>query len=361
MSILAKLTLLVPTYERKSYALRQMAYWSGRGSRILVLDGSAQGLSESELTSFGSNIDYRHLPIPYLERLSLGADLVQSEFAALLCDDEFYLPSGLEHCLAELEANSMLVACIGRCLFFQPGRQSNIASHRVYEQMAGYSVEQSQPEDRVAYHLEAYTPSTVYAVQRAPVWKSTLKLWAESASKSSCTYSGEIQFEIVTSFRGQSKVIPVLSWLRSGENQPISDSNWNRKLEFDEWLADERYRSEVGEFYGTTEAHLAALGHDLNLCRRAVRTGVDAYLKFAHQQRVQDRPSLVGRVKGWLPQSLKDRLRGALRPAPLQTSLSQEAFSLAAEGVSVNAEELAAIEAELQRFHARLASGANLA
>ena len=108
---LAKLTLVVPTYNRHSYALRNMFYWSGRSVTVHVLDGSPTPISLPELSGLAQNIHYHHLPVSIFDRLRIATELISTDYCALMGDDEFFIPSALESCIAELDLYSDLVSC----------------------------------------------------------------------------------------------------------------------------------------------------------------------------------------------------------------------------------------------------------
>ena len=59
-SELSKLTLVMATYGRQSYALRNMRYWSNSDVVLLVLDASPRAIENNLLKDFGKNILYVH-------------------------------------------------------------------------------------------------------------------------------------------------------------------------------------------------------------------------------------------------------------------------------------------------------------
>src|SRR5687767_8352489 len=151
MSLLSKLTLVMLTYRRPRYAIRNMRYWSKRDAVLHVLDGSDEAIAADELRDLGPNIHYHHLPVSLFDRLGAGSKLISTSYAALLGDDELYLPDGLEACIRELDADVSLVSCMGRSLGFRP-IPSEILGYPAYTEMAGYAVLQDDPIDRLIYH-----------------------------------------------------------------------------------------------------------------------------------------------------------------------------------------------------------------
>ena len=111
MPDLSDLTIIIISYKRRNYALRSLKYWSGKGVRVHLLDGSAESIPENLLQGLEENITYHHLYKSLFERLRIGPELVETEYSILLGDDEFFLPSALQACIDELEADRSLVAC----------------------------------------------------------------------------------------------------------------------------------------------------------------------------------------------------------------------------------------------------------
>ena len=101
MACTDELTLIIPTYERQELVLMAMAYWHKQDVELHVIDGSAEPIASSMLP-VSEKIHYHHLPVSLFDRLSYATELVQTPYCSLISDDEFFLPSGLNACIAEL-------------------------------------------------------------------------------------------------------------------------------------------------------------------------------------------------------------------------------------------------------------------
>jgi len=158
--ILQRLTLVIPTYERQDFVLRLMNYWLDKGPHLIILDGSAKPIEPARLDIFGSHIQYLHRPVGMYQRLLEALDLVQTEFAVLAGDDEFYVPSAVAACIKELDEDDGLVACCGRALGFSPKNQRVFGSPK-YPRLEGYAVDAEGAEERITQHMIDYVPSLV--------------------------------------------------------------------------------------------------------------------------------------------------------------------------------------------------------
>lgn len=242
---LSDLTLVVPTYNRQDYALRQMTYWDESSVTLHILDGTNRPIPKDHLQGFNKNIHYHHIPKSYEERLKQSLEFIDTPYVALLCDDEFYIPSALEHCIDTLKKNNELVACIGRCLGFSDG-----LGIPMYPLMKGYTCVWSTPDERMIHHMNPYVQSIQYAVHHTPIWKQSINVL--SAHHYSSPDIPELLFELATCYQGKSVVIDELMWLRNMENNPIETKGWNRSLQIDTWCNDPRYADEVGLLFNST-------------------------------------------------------------------------------------------------------------
>ncbi len=116
-NILKNLTIVIPSYNRQSYLIRTIKYWSDKKVKIIILDGSKNSLKKKiKITS--KNITYIHNPVGLYSRLLSSSKKVKTKYVMLGCDDEFYIPSALEKCLRYLSLKKDYGCCTGRALGF---------------------------------------------------------------------------------------------------------------------------------------------------------------------------------------------------------------------------------------------------
>lgn len=94
--LLSKLTVVIPSYGRHPYLLRQAAYWRQSGVTVIALDGSIKPLSidQQKIINAEKNFSYIHMPNGICERLNYAAKLIITPYAVLLGDDDFLLKGG---------------------------------------------------------------------------------------------------------------------------------------------------------------------------------------------------------------------------------------------------------------------------
>jgi len=357
--LLYKLTIVILTFNRPQYMLRSMKYWSGKGPIVHVLDGSVESISSKDLANMESNIRYHHMPVSYNERFVYAQNLSKSEYTTFIPDDEFLIPSALNSCISELDNNVSLVSCIGRCILFNHDKGSlRLRVRSVYEKMANYSVQHNNPDDRVLYHMKHYVPSMVYSVMRTNIWKHVLSCVTSKTYK--VTSLEELQFEIASSYLGKSKVLPILMWLRSGENKGIGNDVtfksindwWSDSLNdnFREQMLDELTHKILANQDKTNISHvkkIIAKSFEMFIDRPKRQLPIKSIVIFQ-----------VARLLSMLPRVIKDILK---RPAHTTYYNLNDFYDidltikqLEMEEVSVNLDELKDIESTVVDFHNNL-------
>lgn len=247
MSLLSMLTLVIPTYERAAFVLRNLSYWSGQKCEVIVMDGSAHSLSVDDRAGLASNIRYLHRPISLNARLSMACDLITTRYAAMLCDDDYFSAEGLALAIAELEADPKLASCGGNCASFvwKTGEQ-RVSTRTHYPEQAHFNLNAEDAQLRIEQHFRHYTPAAVYAVHRTDGFRLAMQA---AGHVNRCIYSAELAFEFVTAWRGKMKMINTCYWLRSMENDPINVEGSSRGFRLHQWLEDPTYSAEVAAWF----------------------------------------------------------------------------------------------------------------
>ena len=367
MSPLSELTIIIPTYNRQRYALRNMILWSGTEATIHVLDGSAVALNENQLSKFSSNIHYHHLPVSFWMRLAKIDGLVDTEYVVLLGDDDCIIPSAVESCVVELKQNFELIACSGwgidKCLTPDLIVSSAVLRNNIINYLAGVTGEVflEDPIDRMVFHMNPYHPFIIYAVCRSNAWLKTMKLLSDQQFSSGVV--SELQFELAMSFYGKSKVINELLFLRSAEN-PSSTIGF--ELEVHDWYMDDRYSNEVDEFLNITANDLAEGSKlEFDVIRKGLKVACNAYMEFCDKNYTESNQSLsnkktlsflastrflkksIKKIISSLPELLINILPVSLRFRPYLDIAQQLQLS----GLSVDFNQLKTILIEVKKTH----------
>lgn len=249
---LRDLTIVVATFERPKFILRQIKYLSNLNTRVIITDGSKTPLSSDLLSIIEKmpHIEYVHNERSYVERISSIANEIYTPFAMCLADDDLYLQTGLFSAIKKLEEDLSAVACMGQSLGLD--RAFNRAYLFKYgTNLRNYEVSEKSAEQRLWSGFSGYRSATPYAVFRTDAFS---KVWS-ARENLTCLEAVEYENAIRTYIEGKLVTTESIYWLRSFETEPVPSiidgsratdfSTWFEGLEFSEerFFFEERLKS----------------------------------------------------------------------------------------------------------------------
>jgi len=230
--LLNKLTILILSYNRQKFAIRNMKYWSGTNVSVILIDGSQKKIDKDILSKFHKNIIYIHSPKDYVKRIKSFLYKIKTKYVILGCDDEFYIPSALNSCLKNLIKDRELSACGGFVWGFE-FKNKLMLGFNAYPSLKKIFLSESDPNIRLQKHFSNYTTIHYYSVCRTDLFKIAIKeVFKKNSPVYDCYAMSEILLEFLICYSGKSKVIPELMTLRSGENIGINSLNPDEKVGF---------------------------------------------------------------------------------------------------------------------------------
>ncbi|MBU78990.1 MAG: hypothetical protein CMD29_02555 [Flavobacteriales bacterium] len=240
--ILKKLTIVIPSYNRQNYILRQIKFWKNKLVKVIILDGSLNPLDIFK-NEIPPNIYYIHDNSTIENRLKIAESMIKTSYSVLLSDDEFFIPSVLENCVLELEKNKEYSVCKGTAIAFD-FLFNKVNGYPIYTKLENYIVDQSKKEDRLNFHLGNYAMAVLWGVTRTNVFLKMLRAISKGPYASAAV--AEMTCSIIGAWEGKIKVINELMWLRSFENDAIWWSFGN--LQFHYWSEMPQFRNEFKRF-----------------------------------------------------------------------------------------------------------------
>ena len=375
-SELSKLTLVMPTYGRQNHVIRNIAYWSNTGVILLVLDASPIPIENEILKSFGENIIYIHDTNNYNERLVNSFSKINSKYAQLICDDEFYPISAVISCIKDLEKNDDIISCMGVCLGFEIDKKhKKILSKRTYLRLIenyNYTMN-SDPIVRLKKYIVNYEPFLMYSMIRTEIWKKAFELPFKfmktqknknQVEKFNFFASDEIQINMYLAFVGRSKIIRELYWLRSfGEHMPIRDLHSKfpePQLTFEDWWSSnkerEQYLNILEESFRETKIKINISYKEIALkcCEFFIKSGGGNFLKHQlnyHKDKKNFTSLTFFYLKRLIPSFLKDYLKSLSIWKSRKVQFKNDIIFLKNEGIKVDVTELNKIQKIIENFH----------
>jgi glycosyltransferase domain-containing protein len=243
---LSELTIVMPTFERPFFLLRQIKYLATWKTRIIIVDGSEKSPTPAVLEMLKSlpHIEYRHIRGSYVERISGVANEISTPFAMCLADDDLYLQMGLLQAIQKLKSNPSAVACMGQSIGLD-FRLKKSYFFKYGSNLKEYSVNGKTPKQRILNGFTEYRSATPYAVFRTSIFK---KVWRPREHLSSLE-TVEYEHAIRTYFYGKLISTDSIYWIRSFEAQPVpSIIDGSRATDFYTWLNGVKFESERTAF-----------------------------------------------------------------------------------------------------------------
>ena len=360
MGSLADLTLVIPAYNRPAYLERQIDFWSATDVQLCILDGSKESAPQSLINRMGPNVYYRHLPIGFNERLVMACDLVQTKYVALLGDDELYSAHGLSDCIKTLEADSRLIACVGRAMYFYQ-RDGQIFGNQVYEKSENLVHSFGSDIDRLNESLVDIErgPYLLYGLFKSSEWKKTVQV--SYGRKYSSGYVYELAFHLIATLLGPTRMVESLVWMRSGENPAMSSDAVNRKIGIGEWGTDQRFVAEVAHLVdGIVDLVMTEGRFSKVQLQDAVQQAVQGFVRYS--LRKPKRPIAYWHRTSYFlarhtPKFLKQLLKRYM-PTGLGNALDYRGIPMAEavaemrnRGIALNEAEMKSMEKFLINFH----------
>lgn len=242
---LKNLTIIIPSYSRHEFILRQILYWRGSGATLIIIDGSESSLEDrfqDEINKF-DDVVYINSTLQLNQRLTFASGLIRSKYSVYCSDDDFLLHSALSNAINVLENNSDLVACMGQSLRFNVLGDNRVTYGTCYT-FNNPNLASNSYLDRITAATSNYTPVTCHAVMRSETWKTS---WGSIPNYSSSQVL-EFYQAIAVYLCGKLLIIQDLYLLRTLENLPLSTIDANRSISSLEWWNKEFFRSEKKDF-----------------------------------------------------------------------------------------------------------------
>ncbi len=237
--ILSQLTLVIPSFRRQDYLLRQVVYWAQSRATVIIVDGSPQSIGPraEALVRDLPNVVYVHSSDSYTNRIRQACGMVTTPYAMCLADDDLFLRIGLGRAIECLDARPELTICAGQAMAIDFDHHAGRAHFFPYgASLRNYQVVHPDPAERIRLGLDNYRAATCYAVVRSPAFA---EIWRDIES-TSCPWTIEYEHAIGTYTVGSLAVVDAVYWLRSSECESIMPV----RPDFATWWLAEEYRSE---------------------------------------------------------------------------------------------------------------------
>ena len=342
MSDLSTLTVVIPTINGHSYLSETLKFWQETNAELLVLDAS----DEVFASDGSSSITYLHMPgSSYKERMARAVSLVKTDYVAMACDDELYVPTALASCIKLLEMDDSFVSAIGASVALRLKDGSSYWGQQ-YGFLQNMPEQSDFDEERVREHFYNYGPKYYYAVTRTYYWK---KIWSHISKTQFRPFAiDELQYEMGLCLFGKVGSVPELMWIRN--QMETSKGDPSRPWLWDWWYSPES-KMEVGNFVSS----LASMVSEISKAKGTqnfvdteffVEKVIMSYLRGRQKQKVLSWiPTLFRNLASSMPTPLKTQVKNALDLPRVPKSLNE----CLGEGIIADQERLDEMRSVLLR------------
>lgn len=304
---LKKLSIIIPSYNRQEFLLRQMVYWKDTMSEVFIVDESKESLPDEIVNKFNKITGkfYFHLNLDIYKRLNFLVNKVSKPYQVLLGDDEFHLKNGLVKAIKFLDQNSHYSACIGQSLkYYISKNYKKITYDRGYKHF-GYQINSDKIALRLKTAFTNYNSATSYSIHRKELWK---KAWGDM-QKTSCKDTAEVEQACKVYISGKFKSIDEVYWLRSYENLSINDGNEYKDLSFNDWINKKQF-SEEKEIFITRLSEFLSKRNSTNIIdsRKIIQEALNVFNDFYKKNNLRTNLFNTAWYKGLIVYLLKNIL-----------------------------------------------------
>ena len=178
MGQLDRISIIIPSINHPMLLERSIEYWRKIPIQVHILDGSKRPQFDKE--NFKDlRIQYHHQPwgdddnySNFCNLMTLGTNLVETEYAAICGDDDFFTVSGLLKSINFLSSDSKVDAVTGRTAYYLEG------SSKIRWSMKGISRldDPRMRSEEISERLNSGSPWAMYAICRTKPWKELFEI-----------------------------------------------------------------------------------------------------------------------------------------------------------------------------------------
>lgn len=304
ISLLHELSVVIPTFNRHEFVLRQLRYWSNTGAQVIIVDGSKEPLAQHALNKFGfSNLIYIHTQGTFNERLRLAAKKITRTYAVHCSDDDFLLFSGIISCIERLKSNKKLIACSGQTIKINPYRTRSLIDYGAGYRTLNYEIKSKSVAKRLKMALSNYKPVTFYAVMPKNIFKET---WGNIQDNEFAMVQ-EFEQIITTYICGDVATVKELTRLWSVEVFSVSDPSQDRQIKIEDWWTNNYYEKQKQVFVSKLSNTISSkYGYSYTKSSKILLSALDCYLKNPLQ--FNPKPNSLVDIFNWKIKKIANRL-----------------------------------------------------
>ena len=227
-------TILIPTYNRCKDLFYNLEHIKRNADferiKFIVLDGSSVELAATnKQMCFSSNIEYYHFGshVTFQERVLKGLEKVNTEYVALLADDDLMDFNGFLECVSFLQSHKDYGCVHGQYVSFY--RQEDGSISIIGETYKSSSYKEEDPLVRLYNHFSDFHAHELFAVMRVSVMKACYQAMIDIGYLNDKYLCYELIHVAIVTVSGKVKRLPIHYYKRQVEtsNSLLQETNFN--------------------------------------------------------------------------------------------------------------------------------------
>ena len=248
---LSDVTLVILSHNRQHCLVKTLNFYKDTNLNLIVIDSSPYRLEKQLIPE---NCNYQHSNLPFANRASIAADLINTDYTIIGADDEIYLPSSLVVMRDFLKKNLDYTSVGGNTIaVWKYGPE--IAASWAYNRTFKYHNDADTVFGRIWNHTGGgNSPLTSFFtcnLSRTWVAQTCLRMYARAPILATDAIS-----ILAICGAGKSKYLDLVYWVRNWNQSPKSHSGWNRQITLSDWWQKNsnsavklKFEKELNEIY----------------------------------------------------------------------------------------------------------------
>lgn len=218
-----KITLICPTYERRSSLLKSINYWQDSPFNVVFIDGSEFPLASESLPDHLNNVVYLHSPSPLHERLLNAFSKISTPYVLMLNDDERYEFNFVRSSIRFLDDNPDFISCTASSVLVSSRPFPRVVSDSYTLKIRSMALSSDVPAERINSLMSNYAPAHYFSVCRTVQLVQIYRLIYQFIPRDIFALD-ELVLELLLCATGKNMVSNGLYWMRCSDNPPIRNT-----------------------------------------------------------------------------------------------------------------------------------------
>ena len=265
INLLEKLTVVIISKDRIKELEIVIDYWLNTPCKLVVIHDSKEHLDSSH---FNKNFLYIRSHEHYLIRLSLAENFITTPYSVICNDDEIFLIDPLLKFINYLDSDKTIEAIGGQVMAYSWGGNKLLAEF-VYPYLNSHSNDDKSPSNRIRNTFETKNVMDITLIYRSEKFKKIIAC-CKNFSEFTVPVMGEMMFALFSSYFCRSKRFEDIYWMRNWFTPFHNSEKWDRRLTWNDWCHDSRFKQEVEKWNFKLELVLSNKTSLSNMQRKEV-------------------------------------------------------------------------------------------